>query len=296
MQKESTPSYYAIVPANVRYNNSIPDGAKLLYGEITALSNQRGYCFATNARFAKLYNKSTRTIQNWIKALVKENYIYVDISYIGEDDSQRKIYLRGENNFIPSMKKTSYPHENNCTHNNTSNNKENNNTVHSQKNELFETSSKYHFDKLWDRYAHKVNKQAAEKAYKRLSKKQIMEAVDGLARYEAILEVTKVSKCHVSTYLNGKRWLDEMPANLPQSSNFNAKGKSEEQLKAHITSESFKKHSKWQDLYKKAQSIAPTHLKADKAKIDNWCLRYLDKYGVGVEEGVNRFDELIKNK
>lgn len=60
-------------------------------------------------------------------------------------------------------------------------------------------------------------------------------------------------------------------------------------------SESFKNHPKWKDLYKKVQSIVPVHLRADKAKIDSQCLRFLDKFGVGVEEGVDKFDELIKN-
>lgn len=33
-----TPNYYAIIPAEVRYA-SIPGNAKLLYGEISALTN-----------------------------------------------------------------------------------------------------------------------------------------------------------------------------------------------------------------------------------------------------------------
>ena len=33
------PSYYAIIPANVRYDKRLTDKAKLLYGEITCLTN-----------------------------------------------------------------------------------------------------------------------------------------------------------------------------------------------------------------------------------------------------------------
>lgn len=36
-KKMENPNYFAIIPADVRYA-SIPDGAKLLYGEITALA------------------------------------------------------------------------------------------------------------------------------------------------------------------------------------------------------------------------------------------------------------------
>ena len=34
------PNYYAIIPANVRYDNELRANEKLLYGEITALSSK----------------------------------------------------------------------------------------------------------------------------------------------------------------------------------------------------------------------------------------------------------------
>lgn len=39
------PNYYAIIPACVRYAK-IKANAKLLYGEITALANKTGECYA----------------------------------------------------------------------------------------------------------------------------------------------------------------------------------------------------------------------------------------------------------
>ena len=73
--EEQIQSYYAIIPANVRYDVRLPMGAKLLYGEITALCNARGFCWADNKYFARLYSSDERTIRRWIEALVSLGYI-----------------------------------------------------------------------------------------------------------------------------------------------------------------------------------------------------------------------------
>lgn len=116
------PSYYAIIPANVRYDKELSANAKLLYGEITSLCNEKGYCWATNQYFSNLYEVSDRTIQNLIKQLSDKKYIQIKII----NNSKRLIYIdftTHENNFIPGTKIFSYPHENNFTHNNKNNNK-----------------------------------------------------------------------------------------------------------------------------------------------------------------------------
>lgn len=74
-------SYYAIIPAVVRYDKKIQPNAKLLYGEITALSNEKGYCWASDNYFKNLYGVSKTTIQNWLKSLEENNYIKRDVVY-----------------------------------------------------------------------------------------------------------------------------------------------------------------------------------------------------------------------
>lgn len=81
-------SYWAVTPATVRYDRSLPDGAKLLYGEISALCNERGYCWASNLYFSELYGNDARTISRWISALSKQEHVYVKV--IGK---VRKIFL-----------------------------------------------------------------------------------------------------------------------------------------------------------------------------------------------------------
>ena len=95
--KISKPTYYSIIPADVRYDKDLMDKAKLLYSEITALSNSMGYCYASNQYFADLYSITIRQVQTLLKDLSNKGYITVD-------------------------------REENFTHNNTSNNNKKNNT------------------------------------------------------------------------------------------------------------------------------------------------------------------------
>lgn len=73
--KINVPSFYAIIPASVRYDPDLSANAKLLYGEITALCNAYGYCFASNEYFAALYSVDDRTIRRWLNQLEEKNYI-----------------------------------------------------------------------------------------------------------------------------------------------------------------------------------------------------------------------------
>lgn len=84
------PSYWSVIPANVRYSNLKPN-AKLLYGEISALSNKEGYCFATNMYFAKLYNVTKNTISLWISQLNKAGFVSVTLIKKGEQITERRI-------------------------------------------------------------------------------------------------------------------------------------------------------------------------------------------------------------
>jgi hypothetical protein len=80
-QNNENPTYYAIIPAEVRYDETLKDKAKLLYGEITCLSNKNGYCYASNKYFADLYKVSVTTISTLISNLIDRGYIKREIVY-----------------------------------------------------------------------------------------------------------------------------------------------------------------------------------------------------------------------
>lgn len=136
--EEQQKAYYAIIPANVRYDKDLVPNAKLLYGEITALCNEKGYCWATNQYFAELYNVSDRTIKNWISQLTDKGYIQRSVKYREgtKEIEQRKLFIGRENNFttpgnyVPDPRENNFttPSENNFPVNNTSINNTFNNT------------------------------------------------------------------------------------------------------------------------------------------------------------------------
>jgi len=125
-------SYYAVIPANVRYDKELTPNAKLLYGEITALCNEKGYCWANNSYFAELYKVSKETVSRWISKLEKLGYIRTELIYEQGTKSvkERRIYISDnpidknvnryrQNNQYPIDKNVNTPIDKNIKENNT---------------------------------------------------------------------------------------------------------------------------------------------------------------------------------
>ena len=117
---EERPSYYSVIPAEVRYDKNLKDKAKLLYGEISSLTNKYGYCYASNKYFADLYGISTTTVSLLIKELVDKNYITSEIVYKENSKEILNRYLRiSKEGYLRNLKEGIYE---NLKDNNTSNN------------------------------------------------------------------------------------------------------------------------------------------------------------------------------
>jgi len=89
------PNYYAIIPATVRYSKDLTPQEKLLYAEITALTNKEGYCWATNDYFAALYDLHKKTISRQINHLAELGFFCVEMVYYADTNQikERRIYL-----------------------------------------------------------------------------------------------------------------------------------------------------------------------------------------------------------
>lgn len=137
--EEQQRSYYAIIPANVRYDKDLAPNAKLLYGEITALCNEKGYCWASNQYFAELYGVSVLSIKRWVNSLVTKGYVYRTLTYKpnSKEVDKRILSIDGgikidttsvQKCYDPSIKNDTSSSIKNDTDNNTSINNTFNNT------------------------------------------------------------------------------------------------------------------------------------------------------------------------
>ena len=53
-QARTAPSYWAVLPSPIRYNPKLSSSAKVLYAELSSLTQSYGYCWADNDYFCRL--------------------------------------------------------------------------------------------------------------------------------------------------------------------------------------------------------------------------------------------------
>jgi hypothetical protein len=218
------PNYYAIIPANVRYSENLTGNAKLLYGEITALANQKGYCWASNDYFAKLYNTQSRTIIRWINSLVdngfitrkiiyKDNSMIVDKRMLSISDPVTKMSRGSDKNVTePSDKNVTRPSDKNVTDNTTSiNTTRVNNTNNKTVNNV---DLEKRFNDLWKLYPNKKGKPVALRAYKKAIKDGVTddEVRSGINNYLTEIKVKRTEQQYIkhgSTWFNQHAWEDD---------------------------------------------------------------------------------------
>ena len=226
-------SYYAVIPANVRYDKNLTPNAKLLYGEITALCNEKGYCWANNRYFAELYEVSITSISQWIKQLVTNGYLTSSIIYAedGKTIKSRHLYLADatpaqenlntptKENLKTPIKKLKDPAQENLNTPTQENLKDNNTSINTTKNNKYNNHHEIerlesNFDAFWDLYPKKVAKQKAKdiwlkNKYNDLLTEKIIDAIT--QQVEVTWKHTEKKYIpNATTWLNQQRWEDEI--------------------------------------------------------------------------------------
>ena len=212
------PGYWAVLPAAVRYDPQLPPSAKILYAEISALTDQRGFCFASNDYFQKLFQISDRTLQRLFKSLQKHGYIRIQDGDGGA--GRRKIYA-GINPLAENPDKNVGVTPTKMSGSNNNSIENNNPPTCPPGGERAKTPKKEpswkpkRFAGFWNFYpksAHK-SKQAAIKAWDQLkpSDELIDEIAKALRRQMATDQWKRgIGIPYPSTYLRQRRWEDEI--------------------------------------------------------------------------------------
>ena len=210
-EKELQRSYYAIIPANVRYDKDLTPNAKLLYGEITALCNEKGHCWATNDYFSNLYGVSKTSISKWINSLVKKGYVSSEIVYVEGTKQIDNRYLTiiqypiKEKLNTPLEEKLNTIIKDTNTYTNNMNNTDMNNTTNNTVSRIFEhwkTKGLFPREQLT-----KEKIKAIEKILKTYTEEDVISAIDNYVIVILDKDYYISTKWYIETFLTQKNAL-----------------------------------------------------------------------------------------
>jgi hypothetical protein len=148
------PNYYAVITADVRYDKRLTSFAKLIFAEITALTNKEGYCWANNFFFAKNFETTERTVQRALSTLEEYGYIRKELL---NNNTERKLYICATKQSEGVDKTVTVTNDKKVIHNTTREN---------TKKEYIYNRDLIDFEKFWKGlHGRKLHKPSALKAY-----------------------------------------------------------------------------------------------------------------------------------
>ena len=185
-------NYYAIIPANVRYDKELRANEKLMYGEITALSNAKGVCWASNQYFASLYGVTPQAISKWISDLKRLGYISVEFVYKKGTKEIDKRFIKIVSTNNSNVSTNDLEGINKCL--TPINQKVNDNN---KKSNITSSNNKY------EKYGEFKNVFLTDEEYRKIEKKGLTYLIEALSSY--IASTGKKYKSHYATILNWSR-------------------------------------------------------------------------------------------
>ena len=199
MESSAKPDNYIFIPAEVKNCKELKPNEKIIFGDITCLCNQKGYCWAGNHYFAELYGVSKRSVSRYINRLKELNFITIEMIR----DANKNVIKRTIKINDNPIEKTDYTSGQNCLapidrtvqYNNTSNNNKKNKDIL--------------FSRFWDAYNFKKSRKMCYTKFMNLSYETCEKCVVAAKEYSASITDIKFKK-HPGTWLNQGCWDDEI--------------------------------------------------------------------------------------
>ena len=222
-EREPWQGFTAGMPVELLNDLHIASGAKLLYIVIVSYTRSSGECFASTRTLARKLQTSPRTICLWLAQLEKEGYILREVNREAAKIRQPQRTIRVcwnakhapyENFCRPGMQKISGKKKNNMS---------DIPPIVPQG----ERVTCFSFSEFWEMYGKKIGRAACERKYAKIGEADREQIKKTLPRY---IESTPNIQYRLNpqTYLNGRRWEDELPARR------SAEPMTEEQINAEI--------------------------------------------------------------
>lgn len=92
LELEPESSYFVVLTSEILYDRRINEFQKLLFAAVSGLCRKRGYCWAPNKHFEKLFDKSETQVSQGISKLVELGYLKREIIYKKKYDIKKQKY------------------------------------------------------------------------------------------------------------------------------------------------------------------------------------------------------------
>ena len=214
--------FYAVIPAPVLYDHSLPPRCKLLYAVISNFCNFYGYCTCKNQTFAAYFEVDERTVERMLKQLRDAGHINSEIEK-SDGKVKRKIWLTcaeqpDKNVGCLPVKNVGSIKNNNINNNNppiapqgAGAGSEKKSRRKSPTGEVILTPElEESWQRFYDAYPIHKDKQVARYRWQQLSPDAALVAtiLDSIEKLKLTEDWMRGSIPHPSTFLNNRRWED----------------------------------------------------------------------------------------
>lgn len=208
--------FYIVIPQF--YLDIVNHRQAILMGVIASLSNKHGYCYAFNSSIKTILNTSNKTLERDLMELTSKGLIRREI--VRDDFGvviQRRLYVNvtppppQNDGYLPPKLTDTLPVNLTDTPPPQIGGIDNYNTYNKIDNKIDNTRAD--FDHLWKLYGKRGVKSVSKKSWDRLTNKQRRAVMEFIPSYIANhQQADKLNFLpHLSTFINQRRWEDELP-------------------------------------------------------------------------------------